>query len=82
MLHNVRISTFRSSFGDDFQYAPRTSTGAASSQLGGYAPNYYSMTTRVVSASSLARGLSTNNYSTWLLRLTDDVVAAIDSFGI
>jgi hypothetical protein len=36
-------------------------------KLGGYAPNYYSTTTRVVSASSLARELSTNNYLTWLL---------------
>jgi hypothetical protein len=39
-------------------------------KLEGYAPNYYSTTTRVVSASSLARGLSTNNYLTWLLRLS------------
>jgi hypothetical protein len=39
-------------------------------KLGGYAPNHYSTTTRVVSASFLARGLSTNNYSTWLLPLT------------
>jgi hypothetical protein len=53
-----------------FQYALRTSTGVASSQLGGYTQNHYSTTTRVVSTSSLARGLGTNNYSTWLLRLT------------
>jgi hypothetical protein len=39
-------------------------------KLGGYAPNNYSTTTRVVSTSSLARGLGTNNYSTWLLRLS------------
>jgi hypothetical protein len=39
-------------------------------ELGGYAPNYYLMTIRVVSVGSLARGLSTNNYSTWLLRFT------------
>jgi hypothetical protein len=39
-------------------------------KLGGYAPNYYSTTTRVISASSLARGLGTNNYPTWFLRLT------------
>jgi hypothetical protein len=35
MLHNVRISTFRSSFSNQFQYALRTSTGAASSQTRG-----------------------------------------------
>ena len=44
-------------------------------KLGSSMSNYYSEITSVCSASSLARGLNSNHYSMWLIRLTWHIIS-------